>query len=293
VLLSRHDVCFRGDQYHLMKLGKATQSLYNWLRLNKVVSTVCNFVETREREFRHAREKAVQKALALSKGEGSKDFTTRAGIFTGLRWPRMIYVGSVFAPKILGTYELEIQAIFAKLAGETKASFFIDIGAAEGYFAVGAALINPQLKIIAFEQQQAAHEHIRELATLNSVSERIEICGEFDLSALKDRDLGERPLVLMDVEGAEATLIDESFANRFADASLIVEVHDFASPGVSRAVKKVLSRTHEVTEVHRGRSTRKAMRSGTGLSEFEWRIATDERRPPGNHWLVARPLNAF
>jgi hypothetical protein len=276
-----------------MNIGTTIQPVYNRLRLHGAFSAFVNFFETRERSYREGCNQAVQKALALSKGEGSEGFTTRAGIFAGLRWPRVIYVGSVFAPKILGTYEIEIQAIFAKLAVEAKASHFVDIGAAEGYFAVGAALINPRLKVIAFEQQLAAHEHIMEFATLNSVSDRIEIHGKFELGALKDRDLGERPLVLMDVEGAEATLIDESFANRFANASLVVEVHDFASPGVARAVKKVLSRSHRVTEVSCEQLARKAMRSGTGLSEFEWEIATDERRPPGNHWLVARPLSAF
>lgn len=272
-----------------MKLKQFIQPLYNNLRIGRVFGNFVNFFETREREFRRAREQAVQKALASTADGESSCFTTGGGIFRGLRWPRMVYVGSVFAPKVLGTYEVEIQPVFARLAKGIGISSFIDIGAAEGYYAVGAALLNPTLKVIAFERQTAAHEHIAELAAENSVLERIELHGEFDLAKLDKKVLGERPLVLMDVEGAEAELIDARFAGCFAKASLIVEVHDFAVPGVARTVESVLSRTHKITDVRISRSVRGALRNGTGLSRFEWQVATNEKRPIGNHWLIAIP----
>jgi predicted RNA methylase len=272
-----------------MKLGKSTQSLYNKLRLHGLVANISNFIETREREFRHARDMAVEKALAVAADSKQGVFTTKAGIFRGLRWPRMVYIGSVFAPKVLGTYELEIQEVFAELARAEQTTTFIDIGAAEGYYAVGAALLNPNLRVIAFERQLKAHQHIRDLATENAVHGRIELRGEFDLSELDEEALGERPLVLMDVEGAEAQLIDERFVNRFGNASLIVEVHDFAIPGVATVVESMLSRTHRVSSVRFSRAARRSLRAGMGLSQFEWRVATDEKRPTGNHWLIANP----
>lgn len=272
-----------------MKLGERIQPLYNQLRLNGAFATFVNFMETRERSFREARERAVERTMSLSTAKGKRYFVTKTGVFGGLRWPRMVYVGSVFSPKVLGTYEVEIQPLFAALARAPVTSSFIDIGAAEGYYAVGAALLNPKLKVIAFERQLDAHQHIKELAAENGVLERIELHGEFDLAKLNGKDLGERPLVLMDVEGGEAELVNACFASRFVNAAIIVEVHEFAVPRVARAVWGVLSRTHQVTEIRRSRSAREALRSGTGLSRFEWRVATNERRPAGNHWLIALP----
>lgn len=272
-----------------MQFGKYLQPLYNHLRLNKAFATVANFMETREKSFRSARARALDRLMSYSRPEGQPYYTTKTGIFCGLRWPSMVYVGSVFAPKILGTYEVEIQALFAELVRAPWASTFIDIGAAEGYYAVGAALLNPKLRVIAFERQLDAHQHIKKLAAENAVLERIELHGEFDLAKLDIGSVGERPLVLMDVEGAESELINPRFVNCFTNASLIVEVHDFAVSGAARAVESALSRTHKVSAVYISHSARKALRSRVGLSRFDWQVATDEKRPKGNHWLIAIP----
>ncbi|MFM8808938.1 MAG: hypothetical protein ACKOJB_08585, partial [Chthoniobacterales bacterium] len=58
--------------------------------------------------------------------------STGAGIFKGMRWPCAVVVGSEFAPKVLGTYELEIQHFFRRFFAEGDATSFVDIGAAEG-----------------------------------------------------------------------------------------------------------------------------------------------------------------
>lgn len=71
------------------------------------------------------------------------------GPFTG-----MIYVGSSvgseYCPKLLGTYESELHLIIEELC-QKLFNTIINVGAAEGYYAIGMAICNPQSRVIAFE----------------------------------------------------------------------------------------------------------------------------------------------
>jgi hypothetical protein len=60
---------------------------------------------------------------------------------------------SAFAAKVLGTYEKELHGVIAAIM-LVPFKRIIDVGAAEGYYAVGFALAHPASPpIIAFEQQ--------------------------------------------------------------------------------------------------------------------------------------------
>src|SRR6267143_1703442 len=53
-------------------------------------------------------------------------------------------------PKILGTYEIELHEVFDRLR-ERNFHMVVDIGAAEGYYAVGAMLWKKECSVIAYE----------------------------------------------------------------------------------------------------------------------------------------------
>lgn len=60
-----------------------------------------------------------------------------SGPFKGLMYPRES-VGSAWAPKLLGTYESELSPTIERIVSGGYRSV-VDIGAAEGYYAVGLA----------------------------------------------------------------------------------------------------------------------------------------------------------
>ena len=272
-----------------MTIKNTLQSGYDRLRQLRPFSALVNFCTARERTYRERCARAAGKAIDSRTERDGSVISTGAGIFKGMRWPRAVVVGSEFAPKVLGTYELEIQHFFRRFFADGDATSFVDIGAAEGYYAVGAALSKPGLKVFAFERQKQAHKVIADLAARNGVSQQIDLHAEFDLVQARDFPLGERPVVLVDIEGGEKDLIDEDFADFFRRAIVVVEIHDFAFPGAGRKVREVLSRTHKLQVVDYSASIRRSLRAGTGFSVLDWDLATSEKRPHGNYWLICEP----
>ncbi len=106
-----------------------------------------------------------------------------AGPFAGLRYPVARSAGSSLAPKLLGSYELEIQD-FVERAIANRPAQVVNIGAGEGYYAVGLALRLPDASVFAFEKSESARALIRALAEHNGVASRVHVHGECLVSDL-------------------------------------------------------------------------------------------------------------
>jgi len=124
---------------------------------------------------------------------------------------------------------------------------------------------------------------------VNGVAESIEVFGEFDLNAHEALDFGAHPLVLVDIEGGESTLVTAEFGAKFKSAIIVVEVHDFSVPGTGKRLKECLSKTHTAEFLLYDQKARVPLRLEGNLSPEVWEMATDEKRPKGNYWLVATP----
>lgn len=173
----------------------------------------------------------------------------QGGPFRGMRYIERAHC-SQLAPKIAGTYEQEIQPYLSQLLA-AKPDAFIDIGAAEGYYAVGAAFANWSPRIVAFEAETDARQSLVELLALNQLApDRIDlrgICTPAELNSL----LGEcvRPAVIMDVEGFEALLLDPLRVPNLARCRLLVEHHDFVLHGLRDEICRRMSATHAITAI--------------------------------------------
>ncbi len=73
----------------------------------------------------------------------------RAGPFAGMRYVDTS-VGSCFIPKLLGTYERELASKVEWICRQ-QPELVVDIGAAEGYYAIGLAMRIPAARVVAFE----------------------------------------------------------------------------------------------------------------------------------------------
>ena len=71
------------------------------------------------------------------------------GPFKGMTYPDSTSIGSVWLPKMLGIYESELHDILEEICSKNY-STIINIGAGEGYYAVGLALRIPTSMIYAF-----------------------------------------------------------------------------------------------------------------------------------------------
>jgi len=90
-----------------------------------------------------------------------------AGPFTGLRYIKGA-VGSAYIPKLLGIYERELNGCVEK-ACALNFPLIVDVGAAEGYYAVGLARRNPKARVIAFEMEEKGRAKLAEMAQLNGI----------------------------------------------------------------------------------------------------------------------------
>lgn len=179
-----------------------------------------------------AEEWAVGQAAVASRHAGAALRATLApivlrGPFAGLRYPQHGAVGSSYWPKLLGAYEAELAPAM-EVAVARGYSHILDIGAAEGYYAVGLARRLPDAQVIAYEGSAAGRAMLREMASANDVADRVTVAGWCDaaaLAALAPTLPAGRTLVICDAEAAEYDLLDPAARPELAGCDLVIELH--------------------------------------------------------------------
>jgi hypothetical protein len=153
--------------------------------------------------------------------------TVLSGPFQGMAYPIRAAEGAR-AARLLGAYEASLEPVIEEII--TRAPpVILDIGCAEGYYAVGLARRLPQSRILARDTSEQAQTLCRALAQANSVQDRVEIGG---LWTHADFALCEttKTTVICDIEGAEAELLDPTAAPALTQADILVEVHEGMRP---------------------------------------------------------------
>ncbi len=205
----------------------------------------------------------------------------RTGPFQGMK-----YIGkstsSVLIPKLLGIYERELHPVI-EYATSHPFQTIVDIGAAEGYYCVGLARRMPQTRVVAYEMDEAGRRRLKELAGLNHVSDRLEIRGLCTMEEMNSvLDASVPTLLICDVEGAEAYLLDPLRVPALESMHILVELHDFVLSGLSEVMHNRFQATHEIEHIwQEGRSRSdfpyRSFYTRCFLSSIE--IAVSEGRP--------------
>jgi len=215
-----------------------------------------------------------------------------AGPFTDMRYIDSSF-SSAYYPKILGTYEQEIVEKLEFLLAKTFEKIVI-AGAAEGYYAVGCAL-RTKANIYAFEANPQARAALLELAQKNRVVEQIRIEEICDVRGLTACTMDFQPnLLLMDIEGGEAILLDPEVIPNLQRAYIIVETHEFAVPGVSELLKHRFTLSHDITDI---KSQPRVILDFPISKGFVWKLLFEgaaiqmmnEHRPNQMSWLIMSP----
>ncbi len=213
------------------------------------------------------------------------------GPFVGMSYIGRAY-GSAYIPKLLGIYERECADAIEDLVARAP-RLVVDIGAAEGYYAVGLALRLPGARIVAFEMNPGAREALREMARLNAVDNRLEIRGRCDPEELMDVLVGESVVIVCDVEGYEDVLLDPDLISALKEIPILVELHDFIVDGVTVRHTDRFCCSHRLVHIlEQDRQTEDFQRRtlGTALlprTYLEW--AVSEWRPVRMAWLWMVP----
>ena len=166
-----------------------------------------------------------------------------SGPFAGMRFNNRY----LDLPKILGTYEIELHDVFNKLKGR-RFSLIVDVGAAEGYYAVGSLLWNRECSVIAYEGNHNYHESIRYLAKANNVDSRLDLRGLCDEESLRDlASKLEKAFLIVDVEGYEKVLLNPDTVPALKTATILVEVHDGFVEGCTETILQRFNGSHSIS----------------------------------------------
>jgi hypothetical protein len=209
------------------------------------------------------------------------------GPFKGMRYVDKT-CGSELHPKLLGTYELELHEEIERIVA-AQCQVIINIGAAEGYYAVGLAGRLPDAKVICFEANAAGRHWCRRMAQLNEVQDRIEVRALCTVKSLQQViPLNQKALVLCDCEGAEDELLDAHRISKLCRCDIIVETHEHIVPGVTKRLMSRFGESHHITVISsRPRLTGDAPH--VSLPSEKVMAMMDEMRPARQPWIVMIP----
>lgn len=168
------------------------------------------------------------------------------GPFKGMKYASFDSYGSELAPKIIGSYEMELNQVIENAIKDSTITEIIDIGSAEGYYAIGFAIRKPASHIYAFDIKKEAMELCRQMAKENNVK-NITYGNFCSNKTLLDFNFTNRGFILSDCEGYESILFDERNLPHLVRCDVLIEMHDFINPEISSYLKKLFSKSHEVS----------------------------------------------
>jgi hypothetical protein len=209
--------------------------------------------------------------------------TVQGGPFASLKYLEQSTAESVYLPKLMGTYEAEVHPALARISQQPYETV-VNIGCGEGYYAVGLARLLPAARVLAFDSDPGAQELCRHLAGLNGVAGRVVVGGECSLAQL--RELARpRTLIVCDVEGAEARLLDLQQVPGLTSCDLLVELHDCIHPGLSALICRRFQPTHDAQMLNHGGRNPYAIPALKDLIQFNQFLAVLEARPGPTPWV--------
>jgi lipopolysaccharide biosynthesis glycosyltransferase len=213
------------------------------------------------------------------------------GPFRGMLLPIDFSWGTVgdACSKLLGTYEEELHPIIERLC-KIQYQWVLDIGCAEGYYAIGLARAMPHVNVLGFDIDEKARRICSSSAEENGVRSRVDVEGRCTPEILKGVlaaiiNKGGRCLIKMDVEGCEFELLDTNVIPELQKCDVLVECHDFWRPGLSQTLVNRFAGSHEIQLIHQAGRDPLQIPFLRNLPDRDRWLAINEGRAAATHWL--------
>ena len=173
--------------------------------------------------------------------------------------------------KLVGGYEREIATDIEK-AISRRPFHIVNVGCAEGYYAIGMALALPRCSVTAIDTDPKSIDLLRKAAALNKVENQIIVSKSyFPHNA---------DLIIMDCEGCEISLLNH--IDQLHNTDLIIETHDFVVDGITNKLCESLRHTHSIDIVSSDNDLKVEIMMEDGTKYF-----MEEHRPEPAKWLIA------
>jgi hypothetical protein len=168
------------------------------------------------------------------------------GSFKGLKYCKDACV--TFPPsKRMGSYECELSEVVEHIVSNNY-DRIVDVGSAEGYYAVGLLTRTKSSTMFAYETTPGDRDWLLKNAQLNGVANRLKI-GEFCTPEVLQTIIQDRTFVFSDCEGYEDTLFDLAVCPLLANTDMLIECHDDSVPGITQKLQKMFAPTHDIVKI--------------------------------------------
>ena len=218
--------------------------------------------------------------------------TVAAGSFAGLRYAPGPEVWCNEFPKLLGTYERELQAALAPLLA-ARPPVVVEVGAGEGYFALGLGRAVGASQILIIEARPALRRAGARLAEANGLADRIRIDAHWDEAAIRTLDFSRGGVVRWNEAGCERELLDPALIAHLERAHLIVETHDLPLSPQLEELREAYRESHHCQILREVPNVRRIVEWESALvnpvAPLEREIAFAESRPLPVVWVLLTP----
>jgi len=217
--------------------------------------------------------------------------TVMQGPLAGLDFLQQSAEGCHIA-KLLGCYEQPLQP-FIEAAITQGYNTILNIGCAEGYYAVGMARRMPHTGVLAYDLNPRAQQACQGLADRNAVAERVSVGGLFKAADFESYT-SQQVLVMCDIEGAERELLDPQASPALKGMDIIVESHECLIRGLTQLLIDRFTDSHQITLVQDDgqRQLHNPPQWFVNLAHLDQLLATWEWRSGPTPWLVMRARGA-
>lgn len=257
--------------------------LRNWMQGSSIpwLRNIATRSVRRTHAKRHAAHQRTLHALLFKDGETPRVLN---GPFKGMAYLNEPVWGSV-TPRWIGSYESCLWPVVNEIIKAPYARI-IDVGCAEGYYAVGLSRALPQAEILAYDLDPDSRLQVRKLWELNGSPGKLSVHGLLDHAEL-NRLGTPGSLLVCDIEGGEMQLLDPSACAALKNLDILVEVHGTASGSVesnAAALHQRFTATHRIQEITEA-SRATAFDHVSHLEPAVLKKAMSEGRPEAQVWL--------
>ena len=124
----------------------------------------------------------------------------------------------------------------------------LNLGAGEGYYAVGFARRCAGLRVVAFEANAYRRGILADIARRNGVADRVALEGFCSAESLRPHLAGPAaPLLIVDIEGGEVELLDPERLPELRRCPMLIELHEWEQPAAD-ILRTRFGASHEIEE---------------------------------------------
>ncbi len=218
------------------------------------------------------------------------------GYFQGMKLGKLTWGARDAGPMLLGTYEQQVQSKI--ICSPDRYKVFVDIGAADGFYAIGLILNGRFKKAICFESKSKSRTAILENAKENNVDSHLLILGEaekyFHKHLTVDLELKPEELIfLIDIEGGEFEILNSEIFEALQASMFVIEIHRTVDDFHAKYINLVenASKFFYVETIHSNINQNTFNPIMENWADEDRQIVLSEGRRYQMHWLVLTPKN--